>query len=158
MEAVRPAVRPDSDRVAELCRMGLEEAQSRRGGPLLTRRELDPAARAMVRPGGLDRLMGDPRRTVLVGTVEGVVVGLLSARVDEVMGAPLGVVDFCYVEPDARGVGVGRALLDAAMTWFGRADCRGVDVPALPGDRAAKQWLEAAGFTARALVMHRSVP
>lgn len=156
MEGVRSAAHADTDRVAELCRWGLEEAQDRRGGALLTRRELDPTARALVRPGGLARIMGDPRRTVLVGTVDEVPVGLLAARVDDVLGTALGVVDFCFVEPTARGVGVGRALLDAAVAWFVGAGCRGVDVPVLPGDRAAKQWLEGAGFTARALTMHWS--
>lgn len=158
MEAVRPAVRGDADRIAELCRQGLHEAQERRGGPLLTRRELDPAARALVRPGGLERLAGDPRRSVLAGMVDDVVVGVLAARIDDVQGMALGVVEFCFVEPDARGVGVGRALLDDALVWFAGAGCRGVDVPALPGDRVTKQWLEGAGFVARALTMHRRTP
>jgi len=157
-EAVRPAQRADADAVAELCQQGLTEAQAVRGGALLVRRELDVAARAMLRPGGLERLATDPRRTVLVGTLDEVVVGVLSARVDEVGGTSLAVVDFCYVEPAARSVGIGAALLDAAVSWAAQGGCRGIDVPALPGDRAAKQWLETAGFRARALLMHRTLP
>jgi GNAT superfamily N-acetyltransferase len=145
-EAVRPAQRADADAVAELCQQGLTEAQAVRGGALLVRRELDVAARAMLRPGGLERLATDPRRTVLVGTL------------DEVGGTSLAVVDFCYVEPAARSVGIGAALLDAAVSWAAQGGCRGIDVPALPGDRAAKQWLETAGFRARALLMHRTLP
>jgi GNAT superfamily N-acetyltransferase len=158
LEEVRPARRDDAHHVAALCQRGLTAAQELRGGSLLVRRELDVAARAMLRPGGLERLATDPRRTVVVGTIDGVVVGVLSARLDDVGGSPLGVVDFCFVDPEARSVGVGAALLEAAVDWAARHGCRGIDVPALPGDRAAKQWLESAGFRARALIMHRAVP
>ena len=70
----------------------------------------------------------------------------------------LGIVDACYVEPEARGVGVGRALLDDLVAWFASSGCRGVDVTALPGDRATKNFLEGAGFKARLLTMHRTLP
>ena len=54
-------------------------------------------------------------------------------------------------------MGVGRALLDALVTWFAAAGCRGVDVTALPGDRATKNLLEASGFKARLITMHRTL-
>lgn len=158
MEGVRPAEGGDAAICAELCRRGLTEAQARRGGAILVRRELDLVGTALLRPGGLDRLVADPGRLVLVGTLDAVVVGLLVARIDDVRGTALGVVELCYVQPEARGVGVGRALLDGALPWATSRRCRGLDVPALPGDRAAKQLLEAAGFQARALVMHRPLP
>lgn len=157
LEGVRPATIADQDRCADLCRAGLDEIQTRRGGPLLARREADLVATALLRPGGLQRLGTDPRRRVLVGTVDGVVVGVTVARVDDVRGTPLGVVDFCYVEPGARAIGVGGAMLDEIVRWFAASGCRGADVAALPGDRAAKQFLEGAGFTARAITMHRSI-
>ncbi|MDA8071070.1 MAG: GNAT family N-acetyltransferase [Actinomycetota bacterium] len=158
VEGVRWAGPDDEAVCAELCRKGLTEAQERRGGAILVRREADLAGTALLRPGGLRRLMSDPGRLAIVGTVDGVVVGLLVARLDDVRGTALGVVELCYVEPEARGVGVGRALVDAAGSWATERGCRGLDVPALPGDRAAKQLLEAAGFQARALVMHRRLP
>lgn len=121
----------------------------------MARRETGLVAKALLRPGGLDRLLADGRRRVLVGTVDGAVVGLASGRIDEVGEATIGVVDGLYVEPPARQVGVGRTLLDALMGWFTASGCRGVDVAALPGDRAAKSLFEAAGFKARLIVMHR---
>jgi hypothetical protein len=52
---------------------------------------------------------------------------------------------------------VGRALLDALVAWFETTGCRGVDINALPGDRATKNVLEASGFKARLITMHRTL-
>jgi GNAT superfamily N-acetyltransferase len=70
-------------------------------------------------------------------------------------GQPRARIDCCYVEEDARGVGVGTALMEAAIAWSERAGYVELDALALPGDRATKQRLEAAGFTARLLTLSR---
>jgi len=114
-------------------------------------------AKALLRPGGLDRLLADGRRRVVLATHRGVVVGLAVGRIEEVGEASIGVIDACYVEPPARRAGAGRALVQALAGWFGTAGCRGIDAPALPGDRAAKSLLEAAGFKARLITMHRAL-
>lgn len=158
MEGARPAVREDAEACAALCRSALEELQAQRGGALFTRRESGLVAKALLRPGGLDGLLAGPRRRVLVGTIEGTVVGLAVAHLDDVGESALGMVDGCYVEPGARGVGVGRALVEALMAWFSSVSCRGVDVTALPGDRRTKNFFEAAGFKARLITMHKTLP
>jgi GNAT superfamily N-acetyltransferase len=158
VEKARPADSADAERCGELCRLALDSLQDARGGALFARREVRLIATALLRPGGLARLMAHARRRVLVGTLDGVVVGLGLGRLDEVGDATLGVVDGLYVEPDARRVGVGRALLDGLMAWFAAEGCGGVDVTALPGDRATKNFLEGAGFKARLLTMHRPLP
>lgn len=155
MEGARPARREDGDRVAALCRQALDQLQGARGGALFARRETGLVAKALLRPGGLDGLLASSRRRVLVGTLDGEVVGFGVAHVDEVGEAALGIVDGCYVEPEARGVGVGRALLDGLLGFFAGSNCRGVDATALPGDRDTKSFFEAAGFKARLLTLHR---
>jgi GNAT superfamily N-acetyltransferase len=157
VEGTRPAQREDADRCGELCREAIDHLQRARGGPLFVRRETGLIAKALMRPGGLDRLLADPRRRVLVGTVDGAVVGMAIGRVDEVGEASLGIIDACFVEPRARGVGVGRALLEGLVSWLQAAGCRGVDVSALPGDRETKNLLEATGFKARLITMHRTL-
>jgi ribosomal protein S18 acetylase RimI-like enzyme len=157
MEGVRTATPADAERCGELCRLALAELDAVRGGPLFARRETGLVAKALLRPGGLARLLADGRRRVLLGTIEDAVVGMAIGRVDDVGEAALGVVDGCYVEPGARQVGVGRALLDALVSTFAAAGCRGIDVPALPGDRHTKNLLEAAGFKARLVTMHRTL-
>ena len=157
MEATRPATREDGPRCGELCRQAIAELEGVRGGSLWMRGEIGLVAKALMRPGGLDRLVADTRRRVAVGTVDGVVVGLAVGRVEAVGEATVGVIDGCYVEPDARGVGVGSALLDDLVTWLDAVGCRGVDASALPGDRATKSLLEASGFKARVITLHRSL-
>ncbi len=155
MEGVRPARREDADRCGDLCRAALDELQQARGGALFVRRETGLIAKALMRPGGLDRLLADPKRHTLVGTVDDSVMGMAMGRLDAVGETRLGVIDAFYVEAGARGVGVGAALLDGLVTWLGAAGCRGVDINALPGDRGTKNLLEASGFKARLITMHR---
>ncbi len=157
MEAVRSATRGDGDRCAELCASAMAEIQEARGGPLYARRESRLVSTALLRPGGLDRLLADDRRVVRLGTIDEAVVGFALGRIEPVGEATLGVIEACYVEPEARGVGVGRALLDALTGWFEAAGCGGVDAPTLPGDRATKNALEAAGFKGRLITMHRAL-
>jgi GNAT superfamily N-acetyltransferase len=95
----------------------------------------------------------DGTSTCLVGEFEGAVVGVAAATRQ---GAPpRGLVECCYVEPGARGVGVGSALLEAAISWCRAQGCTELDALALPGDRTTKQRLEGAGFTARLLTLSR---
>ena len=63
-----------------------------------------------------------------------------------------------YVDPDAREVGVGEAMMDrGAGVVRGPGLSSGVDAVALPGDRATKNFFERFGLTARAIVVHRAL-
>jgi GNAT superfamily N-acetyltransferase len=157
MEGARLAQREDAARCAQLCEEALAQIGTARGGALFARREIGLVAKALLRPGGLDRLLSDARRRVLVGTIDDHVVGLAVGRIEEVGETSIGALDAYYVEPEARGVGVGRALVDQLVAWFVRSGCRGVDAPALPGDRDSKNFFEAAGFKARLITLHRDL-
>jgi hypothetical protein len=45
--------------------------------------------------------------------------------------------------------------MEAAVAWCTAEGCCDIDALALPGDRSTKQRLEAAGFTARLLILNR---
>lgn len=156
-ESVRSAVGSDADSCAALCQSALSELSEVRGGNLFARRETGLIAKALLRPGGLDRLLSDSRRLVLVGCIDSVVVAMAVARAEAVGEAMLGVIDACYVERDARGVGVGRLLLDATTQWLVSRGCKALDAGALPGQRETKSFYEAAGFKARLITMHKEL-
>lgn len=158
MESVRPATATDLARCAELLGQARGAAAGQRGG-----RELETigAGTGMaVSAGSPDEDLvaawaGGTGQTLVVGLFEGVVVGIGAGEVRAVGQQRWGRVLCCYVEPAARTVGVGSALLASLLEWFGAQGCAGVDATALPGDRATKQLYEAAGLKARLLILHR---
>jgi GNAT superfamily N-acetyltransferase len=98
------------------------------------------------------------RGIVVAGTFDDVVVGYGTGRtVDLHSGDVLGVIDDLYVEPEARGIGVGEAMMEELLVWFRERSCIGVDAYALPGMRATKNFFEGSGFTARLLVVHKKL-
>jgi GNAT superfamily N-acetyltransferase len=157
MEEVRPATAADRPRLRELAGEWLAGLLGQRGGRLLF--ESDPSDPHG--PGADERLaglIGSPGWVVLVGTLDGVVTGFACGRVEERSdGARRGVLEACYVEPGARGVGIGHLLLESVVSWFTDREVEGVDGTALPGDRQAKNFFESAGFKARMLTMYRPI-
>jgi GNAT superfamily N-acetyltransferase len=153
MEAARPATSDDIPRLAELCHAALEELSHNRGGAVFVARE------ARAEP--LDRGLADELaagHAVLAGTLDGVIVGYGVGHVEELRtGMTLGRITDLYVEPPARGVGVGEAMMEALLAWFEERRCAAVDAIALPGDRETKNFFEESGFTARMLVMHHRI-
>ena len=152
MEAARPATEADVPRLAELVRAAIGELAPLRGGAVWKARE----ARAEPLEADLARLIGTDDARVLVGTIDGVPVGYAVARLERLGdGSTLGVVEDIYVEPGARQVGLGEAMMDDLVQWCRACGCFGMDSMALPGDRSTKNFFEESGFTARKLVMHR---
>ncbi|MGE3619478.1 MAG: N-acetyltransferase family protein [Acidimicrobiia bacterium] len=154
MEAARPALPADRPRVVELAGAAISELAVNRGGALWSRRE----ARAVPVDASIDEALVAADRHLVVGTIDGVVVGYGLVRVEVLRdGGRLGVLEDLYVEPDARGVGVGEAIMGIVLEWCGAQGCFGVDSLVLPGDRAAKNFFESFGLVARAIVVHRAL-
>ena len=66
-------------------------------------------------------------------------------------------VDQVYVTPDARELGFGDALLEAAADEARSAGADVIEGHALPGDRETKNLYERAGITARLITVSRSL-
>jgi len=151
VEASRPATADDIPYVVELAALMRAELGAMRGGALWLDRDAWPEPLIAAYTGLLDRK--DAR--LFVGTIDGVIVGFAAVVVEALRsGARLGVVTDLFVELAAREVGVGEALAESLVEYCQTAGCIGVDATALPGHRAAKNFFEAHGFTARALTMH----
>jgi ribosomal protein S18 acetylase RimI-like enzyme len=129
-----------------------EELTAMRGGGLWAVRES--------RPGGdgesFAALLERDDACVVVGSVDDYVVGFGIAELERLRdGSVLGRITELFVDPEARAVGVGEAIAVELVAFCEAHDCIGIDALALPGHRAAKNFFEASGFTARAIVMHR---
>jgi ribosomal protein S18 acetylase RimI-like enzyme len=154
LEGSRPATVDDLPRIVELSRLLRDELTPMKGGVLWSNREaraepLDPAFAAL-----LER----EDALVLVGTVDDTVIGFGVVTLERLRnGETLGVITDLFVEPGARAVGVGEAMAGDLVTYCISHGCTGIDALALPGHRAAKNFFEESGFTARAIVMHRKL-
>lgn len=156
MEGARAARVDDAEAMAHLARQAIVELSPNRGGSVWRRRE------AHAEP--LDDLMAaavagaDPSAYAVVGTVDGTVVGYGLVHVDTLHdGALLAVVTDLYVDPEARGIGIGEAMMDLLVERARSVGAIGIDALALPGDRHTKNFFETFGLTARAIVVHRSL-
>jgi GNAT superfamily N-acetyltransferase len=154
MEAARVANATDLQRLAELAREAVEELQPTKGGDVWAR----TVGRAEPVEDALRSALTDHDHLAVVGTVDDSVVGYGVARYNVLRdGGRLGVIGDLFVEPDFRGVGVGEAMMGLLVDWCEEQGCFGVDSIALPGNRATKNFFEAFGLVARALVVHKSL-
>lgn len=153
-EAVRAATLEDLPAIAGLVEALRAELTPMRGGRLWSVRE----ARSGPPEEIYGALLADPQASVVVGTIDDVVIGFGVATVETLAdGGRLGVVSELFVDAEARAVGVGETMLESLVAFCTEAGCVGVDALALPGHRAAKNFFEESGFTARAIVMHHSL-
>jgi len=83
----------------------------------------------------------------------GLVVGYLVLD----LNLPIATVDQVYVTPDARELGYGDALLEAATAAAVDAGAHLIEGTALPGDRDTKNLYERAGITARLITVSRQL-
>lgn len=150
MEGARRAVAADLASLVSLVEAEHAELAAQRGGELWA---------AHSAPATAERLLAALRASdavVLAGTIDDVVLGVATARVIVAPGVgPIATLEDLYVEPEAREVGIGAALLDALVQWALNAGCVGVDSVVLPGSRAAKNFFEAHGLIARSITVHR---
>ncbi|HXW39513.1 MAG TPA: GNAT family N-acetyltransferase, partial [Acidimicrobiales bacterium] len=153
-ESVRVATEGDLVRLVELAGQMVGEMAGQRGAAEAARSGWngpldDHLAGWLLPPAGHER-------HAFAGSVDEQVCGFALAHVDPwAEGSRRGVLDACFVEPAARGVGIGRLLLDASLDWLRGHGCTGVDGAALPGDRSAKNFYEGSAFKARLLTMYR---
>ena len=152
--AARPATLDDVPTLVALDAEGAAGIVGVRGGHM----EAQLHGRRGDIAGGFVENIEAPNTIVLVGTIDDVVVGLLvSTRHGLPDGSMVSTVSDLFVQPAARGVGVGEQLLAAAVDDATAHGCTGIDARALPGDRATKNFFESFGLVARSISVHRDL-
>jgi GNAT superfamily N-acetyltransferase len=154
VEQARPAAPADVEAIAELVREGVAALSVLRGGAVW---ELQAARREPIEDGVRADLVRDPSDgATVVGAVAGTIVGYGCSVVEALAdGSRLSVVRDLYVHPEARGIGVGEAMMNLLVAHAEAVGAIGIDALALPGDRQTKNFFETFGLKARAIVVHR---
>ncbi len=102
------------------------------------------------------RALDSDQRRIWTAGLDGASVGFAAARLRSLVdGSLLADIEALYVLPEARGVGLGEALMDEILAWAAASGAMAVESVALPGDRVTKNFFERYGLTARALQVHR---
>jgi len=141
MVRARPAAPEDASEVARLRERAADEARSKRGGLRLVD-AADP-----------DTDTDTDTDYIVVGTIGDAVVGYAAIARRQGL-ASLGEL---FTEPEARGVGVGDAMLRVAEALAGQWGCAAIESVALPGDRDTKNFFEAHGMVSRLLLVSRTL-
>ncbi len=152
--AARPAESHDLPVVAALALVAIEELTPNRGGSVWSQVEARqrPVAHKFAEE------IKNTSTIVLLGTMDEVVVGYaVAAPFEGHDGRTIARITDLYVMKEARGVGVGECLMEALVHWAVALGATGIDALALPGDRQTKNFFEAFGLVARALIVHRSL-
>lgn len=151
--AVRAATHEDIDQLAEAHRHGQAAVADARGGALdtLLKGRAEPIGESFANDIDADGVHVD------VGLGDGVFVGYCVMSIRALRNEDtLAVVTDLWVHPEARGVGVGYALMRNAADRAQELGCVGIDARALPGDRATKNFFESFGLVARAIEVNKT--
>ncbi len=91
--------------------------------------------------------LSNPKRALLLGTVDMVAVGVLRFDFDGQLGAVVSI----YIDPARTGQGVGKGLLRAGVSWLvcNRPDIRQVFAEILPENVASQALFRSVGFVER---------
>lgn len=146
--AVRIATTDDSDFLVGLLEEAIERTPVARRGDIYRHRHRAVSVRERVAS-----FHSSSAASAFVGSIDDVVVGFALVSID----VDLALIEELYVEPDARGVGIGEGLLEAAINWARARGCHGIDIDVLPGDRPMKNACERAGLVARTITMHKEM-
>ncbi len=146
-ESARPALPADvpaMQSIAEAVEATLEGA---RGASVFLGRE------AAGEPQRIAAAVGAGR--AIVGTYDDVVLGYTVFTTERLQDQSLlGRIESLTVHPDARGAGIGEAMMNLVITLLRDAGCASIDAHALPGDRETKNFFESFGLKARLLVVN----
>ncbi len=132
------------------------ELANERGGPLFLADRADRGTAVLIAASA----QGSSHCDIVLA--DGALVGWAYTTIRHLVnGSSVATIEEIAVDAQARAIGAGEALLDAALAWCRARGCDGVDSFALPGARETKNFFETFGLKARLLTVHldlRKVP
>ena len=144
---VRAARAGDAPALASMEETARERLLDQRGGPQVL------GEQAAV--GDWSALLARHDVRVFVATVDDVPVGYLQLELPD--AEHRSVVTQVFVEPEARELGFGDWMIEAAIEATREAGGTVIESFALPGDRDTKNLFERAGMTARKLIVSKKL-
>ena len=145
--AARHAAVDELPLLRHLAEQSKADRLTERGGVVLER--LDP------RPAIDDARLAVHDVLLAVGLYDDVAFGYAHAAVVDVDGTRIVRLYDVFVEPEARGVGIGEALLTFVFDWAQAQHAGAIDSVVLPGNREGKNFFERFGLVARAIHGYR---
>jgi GNAT superfamily N-acetyltransferase len=147
--AARHAAVDELALIRHLAEQSQADRLTERGGVVLE--QLDP------RPVVDETRLADDQVLLAIGLYADVAFGYAHATVVNVNGAHIVRLYDVFVEPEARGVGIGEALLTFVFDWAREQGAGAIDSIVLPGNREGKNFFERFGLVARAIHVYRAL-
>jgi ribosomal protein S18 acetylase RimI-like enzyme len=141
----RPATSAECTLTAALADQAMVTVRDERGG----RWHLDHDADAVSPHERHSSAVQDVNQHVVVGCIDGAVVGYGLAYLSPTIDGQLCMIDELIVHPQAQAIGVGSEILAEVRRWALANDCQAIESQVLPGNRAAKNFFERVGMKTR---------
>lgn len=104
------------------------------------------------------RALASPGHFLVVGMVEGVVVGHALGEISPAVDAQLCMIEELFVHPGARAIGVGSQMLSVVRDWAVDNGCAAIESQVLPGNRSGKNFFERVGMKTRKMRVSADLP
>ena len=143
--SARPATPADTEITAALAQQAMVTVRDERGG----RWHLDHDSDAKDPQTRDVHAVQTADQQLVVGCIEGVVVGYGMAYLSPTIDGQLCMIDELVVHPRAQAIGVGSEILAQVRSWAIATSCQAIESQVLPGNRAAKNFFERVGMKTR---------
>lgn len=143
--SARPAIASDTAVTTALAEQAMLTVRDERGGRWHLEHDRD-AATSQVRH---DQAVAADDRHLVVGCIDGTVVGYGLAYLSATTDGQLCMIDELVVHPQAQAIGVGSEILAQVRVWAIANNCQAIESQVLPGNRAAKNFFERVGMKTR---------
>ena len=96
-----------------------------------------------------EAIVGSSNRTILVAMSDDEIIGMAVINIVIKVGKREARIDEVVVDESARGTGLGRKLMEAAINWAWDKSCNSIELTSKPAREAANKLYQKLGFEIR---------